>query len=143
MIEPQTPAEGIMQTHKFKDSVFYSVNCSCGSDDHTMDISVSYEKDVDGIVVEFYSKQKSLYWQKVADWDVYNIANPWLFSIVYFIQGFVNGLGHRLKVTKNLWINGYVEYQSDTIMSKQTALNMAEAIKNSIEELGNEKCSDQ
>lgn len=134
-LTPQTPAEGIMQTHKFNDSVFYSVNCSCGSDDHTMDISISYEKAVDDIVVEFYSKQKSLYWQKVAEWNVYNIDNPWLFSIVYFIQGFVNGLGHRLKVTKNLWINGYIEYQSDTIMSKQTALNMAEAIKNTIEEL--------
>lgn len=142
-LQPQIPAEGIMQTHKFKDSVFYSVNCSCGSDDHTIDISISYEKDYNDIVVEFYSKQKSLYWKKVADWDIYKIDNSWLFSIVYFIQGFINGLGHRLKVTKDLWWNGYIEYQSDTIMSKQTALNMAEAIKNAIEELENEKSSDQ
>ncbi len=140
-LNPQIPAEGIMQTYKFDDTVFYAVNCTCGSDDHIVDISVSYEKDVDNVVVTFYSKQKSLYWRKVADWDVYKIDNSWLFSIVYFIQGFINGFCHRLKVTYDLWMNGYIEYQSDTIMSRQTALNMAEAIKNTVEEIGNEKAS--
>lgn len=135
MVEPQKPAEGIMLSGDYEDTKFFKTTCSCGSDDHTIDISISYEKDVDDIVVEFYSKQKSLYWQKVAGWNVYKIDNTWLFSIVYFIQGFINGLGHRLKVTKDLWWNGYIEYQSDTIMSKQTALNMSEAIKNTIEEL--------
>ena len=140
MINPQTPAEGIMLSGNYSDCKFYKITCTCGDDAHNIDVSISYDKDIGDVVIEFYSKQKSLYWEKVADWDTYKIHNTWLYSIAYFIKSFINGFGHRLKVTYNLWWNGYLEYQSDTIMSKQTALNFAEALKNTVLEIDkNEK----
>lgn len=135
MLSAQIPAEGIMKTHQFDNSVFYHINCDCSNYDDRIEMVVEYDKEFDEILVEFYSTQKTDWWKKLAKWDVYKIENSWLFSIVYFIQSFINGFYHRLKLTKNIWIDGYLKYESTTILNKQSALNMVEAIKNSIEEL--------
>lgn len=136
-MQTQTPAEGIMLTGDYSEinCKSYKVTCACGNNGHNIDVSIAYEKDFGDVVIEFYSKQKSLYWEKVVDWDVYEIDNTWLYSIAYFIKSFINGFGHRVKVTYNLWVHGYIEYESNTIMSKQTALNFAEALKNTVLEL--------
>ena len=134
-IEPQIPAEGIMKTHNFPDAFSYRVDCSCGSPDDDCEIFIEKDEDTNEFVITFSTTQKTHWWKHLADWEIHKIDNPFLYQIANFSQSFINGLYQRIKITKDVWISGYVSYQSSTIISKQTALNLAEALKNSIEEL--------
>ena len=134
-LTPQTPAEGISLQAKFKESFHYRVTCSCGNPDCTSDICVEFDPDTEDFSIIFDTTQKTHFWKTLYDWEVHKIDNPILFWIANTTQSFINGLHQRLKITKDVWISGYVSYQSSTILSKQAALNMVEAIKNSIEEL--------
>ena len=134
-MKAQVPAEGIMKTHDFGDSKFFRIDCTCGNADDTIDMMVSYEEDIQEIEVHFDAIQQTDWWKTVASWDTYKIDNPWLYSIVNGIQCFINGFHHRLKVTKEVWFNGYVKYSGTTYLTKQQALNFAETIKRSIDEI--------
>ena len=135
MLEPQTPAEGISLQGKYEDSSYYRVPCECGNPDCEVFICVEFEHDTKEITVIFETKQKTLYWKTLVDWEIHKINNPILSWIVNGAQSFINGLHQRLKITKQVWWDGYAEYQSHTIIKRQTALNMVEAIKNTIQEL--------
>lgn len=134
-MQAQTPAEGIMLTHKFNDAFSYNVECSCGNSDDSVNIFIEKDEDLDEFIVTFSTKQKTHWWKQVAEWDVYKIDNPWLYSIANSVKELINGFTHRLKITRDVWFKGYVEYQSCTIISKQTALNLSEAIKDAIGKL--------
>lgn len=134
-MKPQTPAEGISLQGKYEDSSYYRVPCECGSPDDEIRFCVEFEHDTKEITVIFETKQKTLYWKTLVDWEIHKIDNPILYWIVNGAQSFINGLHQRLKITKDVWISGYVDYYSSTIIKRQTALNMVEAIKNTIEEL--------
>jgi hypothetical protein len=60
-MKAQKPAEGILKTHDWGDSKFYTVPCSCGCESvHELNI----EADVSGIWARIYSKEKSNWWSK-------------------------------------------------------------------------------
>lgn len=138
-MEPQIPAEGIMKTHDFKDSFSYRVSCTCGNPDCECEIFIEKDEDLDEFIITFSTTQKTHWWKTLLSWEIHKIDNPLLYWIANTTQSFINGLYQRLKITKEVWWNGFVYYQSSTIISKQTALNLAEALKNSIQELENDK----
>ena len=59
-MKAQTPAQGILKSHDFGDSVFYYVQCDCGNEDcaHTVEV----EADDWGVTVHLYHKQHTKWW---------------------------------------------------------------------------------
>lgn len=129
-MKAQTPAEGIYKTAEFSDSVFYSVACTCGSPDDAIEFSVEVD-EFDMISVNTYVTPKNAYWKKLVE-ENSKFSNSFLWSIEYGIRSFINGLYQRIKVTHEIWSNGYVKMYATTILSDQQALNYAETLKRAI-----------
>jgi hypothetical protein len=57
----QQPAEGILKTHDWGDSKFYTIPCSCGcGSEHELNV----EADDSGIWAKVYVKTKTNWWSK-------------------------------------------------------------------------------
>lgn len=138
-MQAQKPAEGIMLTRDFGDSKYYSVACTCGNDEDEIEVCVEFDEDIQEIQVTFYTTHATEWWKKIADWQIYNIKPFWLYSIVYDIQGYINGFAHRLAVTRDVWFKGYAKYYSCTYMTKQQALNFSQTLRDAIEYLEEHK----
>lgn len=131
-LKAEIPAEGMMKTYQNVDSISYRVDCTCGNEDDTIEFTV--EADSNDIVVFTYTTQKTDWWSDPANKNKsYKYDNEFLFELNYIVRGWVNGLIHRLKWTWRLWIDGYIKYQSTTIMTKQQALNYAKVLEDAIE----------
>ncbi len=126
---PQKPAEGITLDRDFGDSKFYTVNCSCGSPDDAIEFYVELDSDKMDITVNTMLTQKTDYWTQRFN------APARSNKFVELGYNFANALWTRIKLTANIWIDGYVEYKSYTIMSKQQALNYANVLKTAIKEV--------
>lgn len=131
----EKPAEGIMKVYESDTTKIYSIPCSCMNDVHS--ILMEVESDEFGeIMVHFYSTQSTPCgrWEKLADWDTYKIDNPILYFFANSTKEFINGLSHRLKITKEVWFTGQIKSESVTILTKQQALNFAETLKVAIKD---------
>lgn len=122
-MEPQVPAKGIMLDNDFGDSKFYTVSCTCGNPDDQIRLEVEAD---DSVSVHVWTTVKTPWWQK-----------SW--SSDSRLAGLINGLTHRLRMTKNLWVNGYIEMESWTMLSEQQALNLSEVLKTAIADVKKEK----
>ena len=132
-LEPQIPAVGITQTHAWGKSKMYAIRCECGNTDDEIEFIV--EADKYNVTVTTWTTQKTVYWDRPIDLQIaYKIENSFLSSATYEVLSFLNGFHHRLKMSWNLWFNGYLKYQQSTIMSTQQALNYAEALKSAVED---------
>lgn len=139
-MKSEKPADGILKTHDFGDSKWYKIVCSCGNDDDAIDFEV--EADDFGITVTTYTTQKTDYWTEAVS-KRYSIDNPWYQEFDWFWKDIWNGFVTRLRLTKNIWWDGYIKYQSTTIMNKQQALNYAETLKSAVKDLENSKTIDK
>jgi hypothetical protein len=117
----QKPAEGILLQKDFGNCRFYNIPCDCGNPEHN--ITLEIEADETGISVRHYVKVKT-------DWWTMPTSYRWL-----------NDFIHRCKLTWNVWINGYLEYEATTIMSEQQAFNYACTITQAIREVESAKKS--
>ena len=132
---PQTPAQGILLTRDFGKSKFYTVVCSCGNPDDEIGFEVSAE-DGNDIVINTWTVQKTSWWDDPFKQNSGVSADPeWWWTVNYRVRGFLNSLAHRIKITWNVWINGYVRYDQFMMMDKQQALNYAETLKQAIADL--------
>jgi hypothetical protein len=125
-MKAQLPAEGILKTNDYGNSMWYHVVCGCKEAGHSLTVEV--EADETGINVNTYATVKTDYWSQTVD-KRYNIDNPWLQEWDWFWKDIVNGLVTRLKLTWAIWVNGYVQCETTIAMSEQQALNYAETIK--------------
>jgi hypothetical protein len=128
-LKAQAPAEGILKTHEWGDSKWYKVVCECGDDNHSIDFEV--EADECGVTVTTYTTQKTDYWTEAVMKRI-DISNPWIEEFDHFWKDLWNGLVTKLRLTKNIWWDGYVKYQSTTSMSEQQTLNYAETLKSAV-----------
>ena len=138
-MKAQKPAEGISLAMDFGDSKHYRIDCSCGNEEDRINMMVELDEDLREIRVVFDSTHATEWWRELAPWDVYKIDNSWLFSIANSVKSLVNGLAHRLAVTRDVWFKGYVKIYTSTYMTKQQALNFAETIKDAIKEVEKHK----
>lgn len=106
---PQIPAEGIMKTNDFGDSACYTVSCQCGNTDD--EIRFEVEADDHSVTVHHWVKVKTVWWDEPTRYR------------------WINGLIRRLKITYKLWIHGYVEYESWTMLNQQQAINYSNVLK--------------
>ena len=130
-MKSQIPAEGISVTHKFEDSIFYKVDCQCGNPDDAIDFEIEIDPSVNDIIVNQYTTQKTNWWTNFVT-PRYDIDNEYVQGLNWLWAGLVNGLATRLRLTKNIWWDGYVKYESTTVLSKQQALNYADALKKGV-----------
>lgn len=133
-MKAEKPAEGIMVTRKFNDSTFYAVKCKCGNDDDEINFEVEVDHTINEILVNTWTIQKTDFWTEAVN-KRYNIENIWYQEFDWFWKDIWNGLCTRIRLTKDIWWNGYIKYQSTTVMSKQQALNYAETLKKAINDL--------
>lgn len=129
---PETPAQGILKTHDWGNSKWYLVFCDCGSDDHALRFEV--EADDTGVTVTTYTTQKTNYWEEPVQVR-YDIERTWMQELHLFWTGLVNGLWRKVSMTWQIWIRGYVQYESVTAMNEQVALNYAHVLQTAINDV--------
>ena len=111
----QLPAEGILKTHDFGDSKVYTITCQCGEGDDELRVEV--EADECGVAVHHWVTVKTNWWDEPTKYQ------------------WINGLIHRVKITWNIWIYGYIKYEAWTIMSQQQTYNYSETLKQAVEDV--------
>jgi hypothetical protein len=128
-MKAQLPAEGILKTHDWGDSKVYKVACECGQPDHEHNVWI--ESDEGGINVNIYTTVKTNCWSEELK-PKYDIDNIWLQELEWFWKGLYNSLARKIKLTKSIWVKGYVDFETTISMSEQTALNYSTTLKNAI-----------
>ena len=124
-MEAQAPAEGILLHKDWGDSQAYEIPCNCGCDDHTHNLWV--EADDAGVSITIYSKLSTDFWKENVE-PRYDIENELLQWYNWFWTGIWNGICTRLRLTKEIWFNGYAKYESTLCMSRQQTVNYAETL---------------
>ena len=125
----QTPADGILKRNDYGDSKWYQVVCGCGQEYH--DHNVEVEADETGITVNIYATAKTDYWSELVE-KRHDIDNPWLQEVDWFFKDLINGIWTRLKVTWEVWTQGYVRVETTIAMSEQQTYNYAETLKSAV-----------
>jgi len=131
-MKAQEPAEGILKTHDWGDSKWYSVVCGCGQPDHSLTVEV--EADETGVNVNTYVTAKTDYWTESVK-KRYDIDSPWQQEFDWFWKDLWNGLVTRLRLTWRIWTKGYVQCETTIAMTEQQALNYAETLKKAVEDV--------
>lgn len=131
-MEAQIPAEGILKTNDYGNSKWYQIVCGCGQSDHTLTVEVEAEDT--GISVNTYTTVKTDYWKETVA-KRYDIENIYLQELDWAVKDIINGFVNRLKLTWAIWIKGYVQAETTTLMTKQQALNYAETLKSAIKDV--------
>ena len=130
----QEPAEGVALDRDFGDSVFYTVSCDCGNEDDAIQFNIEYDTELELVTMHTATKLKTDYYTEYFK-ECNFIHNDWLYSVNYTVMSFINGFIRRVKLTWNIWVNGYVEYNSWTLMREQVAVNYAVAILRAVKKL--------
>lgn len=135
-MKAETPATGIMKTHDFGHSKFYKVDCECGNEDDAIRFEVEMDPDCRQVIVHTWNTQKTNWWFEnfKKDWNKKHSSEfaEWYYDLWF---DFWNGLFRRLQFTWRMWVKGYVEYESTTIMTKQQALNYAKTLERAVKEV--------
>jgi len=130
----QTPAEGIRIDYKCDTEVFYTVSCNCGNTDDQIEYSIEFDTDTKDILLHSYVKLKTDWYSKVFD-EYKFIDNYWLFAINYQLMSLINGLIRRITFTWKMWVHGYVEFHTHTILNEQVSMNYAMSILDAVREM--------
>lgn len=114
-MKAQKPAQGIMLQNDFGDSKNFKVECDCSSDDHAvyMWIEVDKDDDVNDVEVSFY----------VTTWT----------------KEFWRNWPARLRAVYDILVKGVHKQEHHMILNKQSALNFAETIKQTVKEMEGKK----
>lgn len=109
-MKAQRPAQGISIDADFDDARVFNVECDCGSDDHAvkMWIEVNRDRDIPDIEVTFY----------VTTWTA--MFENWR---------------ERLVAAFDILVKGVHKQQHSMLLNKQAALNLAAAIKSTVQEM--------
>lgn len=109
-MKAQKPAQGISIEKDWGDAKVFNVECDCSSDDHAvkMWIEVQRDPDIPDVEVSFY----------VTTW-----TPVW------------SGWNQRLKAVYEILFKGVHRQEHHMLLNKQSAINFAEAIKNTVKEL--------
>lgn len=124
-MQAQIPAQGIRLEKDFHGAKWYTVSCECGNQNDEISVWIEPD-DYQDVTVNFYVKTKTAWWKNSEN------SNNWCSRLW-------GGLIHRFKVARDVWIRGFYETESCTILSKQTALNFAKALEDSVADLEKQK----
>lgn len=131
----QEPILGISKVYDYGTSKCYKVDCQCGSDDHSITMDIEKDDDLSDVVVNTYVTVSTSYWDETVSLSslCHKIENTFLYNIAYFWISMFNSLVRKVKLTYNIWIDGYVKFSTSTIMTKNQAKNFADTINHAID----------
>lgn len=96
-------SKNVMKTHEFKDSIFYKMECACGSSKDIVTIEFEkYESHSDMILLNFY---------KYISWRSYRHIN-----IFY-------NFWERIKCAIKVLFTGYVELEGSFLIQGEESIN--------------------
>jgi len=112
-MKTQTSANGIMQISEYENSCSYRVACECSDPEHDVTAWIDITPDQDSINVvnvEFYIETTTAWWD----------------------AGF-----SRIRAAWDILVHGYRKEGHTMLLNEQTALNFADALLKSINNLRN------
>lgn len=109
-MKAQTPAQGISLEQDFGDAKVFNAECDCTSDDHAvkMWIEIQPDRDLPDVEVSFYVTTWTPMW---AGWS------------------------RRLRAVYDILFKGVHKQEHHILLNKQTAVNFAGAIVDTVKEL--------
>lgn len=119
VIKAQTPAQGILLQGDYGNSKNFKVECDCSSEDHAVYMWIElnetdpYFQEID---VSFYVRTWTPLWE----------------------DG-IKGIYNRVKAAFEILFKGVHKQEHHMLLNKQSALNFAETIKKTVEELEEKK----
>lgn len=110
-MKAQKPAQGISIDSDFGNARVFNVECDCTADDHAikMWIEVNQDPDIPDVELTFY-------------------VNTW--------TPFFESWRERLRAIWDIAINGVHKQQHSMLLNQQSALNLAEAIRTTVRDMG-------
>lgn len=103
----------LMKCAEYDDAVRFRIGCDCGAPEHDLDIWA--EQDSNGIATVMFSQEThTRYWRTYFDRD----------SWFYWLNDPIN----RILIAGNVILNGYVETNSDFVLSKDNILALRTAL---------------
>ena len=119
-------SQNICKTGEFVDALFFEAICSCGSDNHQQCLCVEYDEEVQEVSLIIYSK---IVTPEFINWNVryecqkaFEEGNYWK-SLVMKCAYILNHIWVKLKFTKSVWLNGYVESQGTFSFKNNKAID--------------------
>lgn len=108
----EKPAKGIMKTGEYDMTEGYYIACDCHSTEHAVEMWIEVNKDDDlkAVSVEFFANMSMPIWQ----------------------EGF-----SRIRAAWDVLIHGNYTQSHCMLLNKQTALTLAETIRETVERLDN------
>jgi len=70
-MKSQIPAEGIMKTNDWGDSMVYRIACNCGDDSHNHNVWI--EVDEHDIIVNIYTTSRTNFWSKTRWYHIWTL----------------------------------------------------------------------
>lgn len=113
--QAQTPAVGISIDKDFGDAKIFNVECDCSADDHAvkMWIEVQRDKDIPDVEISFYvTTWTREFWK---DWPA------------------------RLRAVWDILVKGVHKQEHHMLLGKQSAINFATAILDTVKDLERKK----
>lgn len=130
MMIPQTPAVGVLLNKDFGDAMLYTVACDCDNSECSHALWV--EADDLGVSVTINTTQTSDWWSERVK-PRYDIENEFLSHLNWFWASVINGTIRKIRMTYNIWVKGYVKYESCVLLSEQNAINYANVLITAIQ----------
>lgn len=109
-MKAQTPAEGVLKSHDWGDSMVYQVHCDCGTAEHKHDLFVEAD-------------------------DMYVTVNVYCEARTDYYSSFWARIKQKVKVTWDIWTKGVVQTSTDLMLTEQAALNYAATLKSAISDV--------
>lgn len=132
-MDPQTPAEGIVQLKGGNLWKYYRVPCECGCDAE-VDIMIEIDDPEDDLITcHISSKVKTAWWRETFP---ITYDEPW---VVMWLKETANRAITTANICWTAITKGYVEVESYTLLTKQQALNMSAVLQDGIAQIEEEQ----
>lgn len=106
-------ATKVLFNHAYQNSIWYSLDCSCGEKEHQSMIEIEYNKKANLLSLHFY---QTLYYNKYFGYD----ANK---SFIKQIRQYKNVILKRIKDSMRLLFTGYLKIETDLLIENSKHIN--------------------
>lgn len=134
-MKAEKPAQGISKKHTSDNSVWYEVDCECGSPHHYHSIWIERDSETKLITVEITTESTTDFWSQTVPERVEKINLPFLNWIWQTISYTINEAVRRTQLITRILLKGHITYESIVLLTKQQAYNYAKALENSAKDL--------
>jgi len=134
-MKAERPAQGISKKASYTDTVWYEVDCECGSPDHYHSIWIEQDPETKLITVYISTEATTDFWTQTVPEHVEKINLPFISWAWHTVTYTVNETVRRTRLITRILFRGYTKYESTVILTKQQAYNYSKALETAVKEL--------